>query len=134
LSRKKNPEIDTTGGGFGGTLGDLLRARGLAPTGPAAPEPSPPPAADPGADLGASLATCSARITHSRRERGGKTVTLIDGLGGLGPALPDLLRDLRRALGCGGTLEAEQVVLQGDVRERARDFLVERGARAVRIG
>lgn len=127
MAQKKKPDIDTTGSGFGGTLGDLLKARGF--EAPALPEaPPPPPAAAP------TLAACTVRITHSRRDRGGKTVTLVEGLTPLGDGLDAVARDLRKSLGCGGVMEGEVLVLQGDLRERARDWLVAAGAKSVRVG
>ncbi|MCB9548797.1 MAG: translation initiation factor [Myxococcales bacterium] len=130
MSRKKNPPIDTSGAGFGGSLGDLLKARGLAPT-----EPAPaPPAAAPPAAAGATLASCGRlHLSASRRGRGGKTVTLVDGLAPLGEGLDALAQQLRRALGVGGAVEGEQVVLQGDCRDRAAAWLRAQGARDVRV-
>jgi translation initiation factor 1 len=53
---------------------------------------------------------------------------------GDGEALTELARRLQRALGCGATVEDETIVLQGDLRERARDQLTAWGARRVVLG
>ena len=38
-----------------------------------------------------------------------------------------LLKELKKALGTGGTLEAREIVLQGDRRETAKAWLVKQG-------
>ncbi len=60
---------------------------------------------------------------REKRGRGGKTVTRIAGLE-LGPKeLDDLARELKRALGCGASVEEGDVVLQGALVERAAVWL-----------
>ena len=97
----------------------------LRPTGapPPTPErPAGPP--DPGDPLAARLV-----LSIERAGRAGKTVTRLAGL--RGAAAPDLARDLARALGCGWSREADDVLLQGDQVARAADWLEERGARGI---
>jgi translation initiation factor 1 (eIF-1/SUI1) len=64
-------------------------------------------------------------IHHERKGRGGKTVTLIGGLAGSPGYLQDLAKQLRRAMGCGASVEGNTVVLQGDHQERAAAWLAE---------
>lgn len=129
---KKRERVDVDGQGFGGQLGDLLRARGLATTAPMAsaaaePEVSTPPSA--AASIGA---LGPIRLRVEKKGRGGKTVTLVDGLAGLGDALPDVLTALRKALGAGATQDGDAVVVQGDQRARIGAWLKAQGARDVR--
>jgi translation initiation factor 1 len=57
-------------------------------------------------------------IRMERSGRGGKEVTIIELLA-LGPAEREkLLKALKSALGCGGTIEGDALVLQGDQRNR----------------
>lgn len=68
-----------------------------------------------------------------RKGRGGKTVTLLGGFktGAGAPtkdALEDLVGQLKRALGCGASLEDDTIVLQGDQRDRAASWLSAQGA------
>ena len=70
-------------------------------------------------------------LRMERKGRGGKTVTVIAQLPGEQSALEQVARDLRRALGCGARVEGAEVVVQGDVRERVRAWLAERGVRRV---
>jgi translation initiation factor 1 len=50
-------------------------------------------------------------------------VTLIGGLAGSAEYLADIAKQLRRALGCGASVEGDTVVLQGDHQERAAAWL-----------
>jgi translation initiation factor 1 len=70
-------------------------------------------------------------LRYERKGHGGKEVTAIE-LPGLEPAaIDDWLRDLKTALGCGGTVRADAILLQGDQRERVRAWLAARGVRKV---
>jgi len=66
-----------------------------------------------------------------RKGRGGKTVTVIAQLQLEQAGLEQVAGDLRRALGCGARVEGAEVVVQGDVRDRARAWLTERGVQRV---
>lgn len=68
-----------------------------------------------------------AKLRIERKGRGGKTVTVIDGLPRNGAFLKELCQDLKRAAGCGGAVQDGAVELQGDVRDRAREILLRRG-------
>jgi translation initiation factor 1 len=59
--------------------------------------------------------------------RGGKTVTVVDGLPRNVAFLRDLCSDLKRACGTGGTVTDGAVELQGDLRDRIREFLLKKG-------
>jgi translation initiation factor 1 len=74
------------------------------------------------------------RILRDRKSRGGKTVTLVAGLGGSTDQLAKLLSELKRLCGTGGTLRGEVLEIQGDVRERLRLELERRGYRVKLAG
>lgn len=59
--------------------------------------------------------------------RGGKTVTVLHGLPRNTEFLKELCQDLKRACGTGGAVTDDGVELQGDLRERVRDFMTKRG-------
>jgi translation initiation factor 1 len=59
--------------------------------------------------------------------RGGKTVTVVYDLPRNSAFLKDLLQDLKRACGTGGTVVENRIELQGDLRDRVRDLLQKRG-------
>jgi translation initiation factor 1 len=117
-----------------------LRDKLPASTVPGAVAATPAPdAAQPGtaaAAPGAALYVRAARVVV-RRERkgyGGKTVTRVEGLAGSARELEAAVRDVKRALGCGATLEGSDVVVQGDQGERLRAFLAARGVRKIVVG
>jgi translation initiation factor 1 len=73
-------------------------------------------------------------VRMERKGRGGKEVTVVEHL-----ALPKAEREvwlkaLKGALGCGGVVEEESLVLQGDQRERLPALLEARGVRRVTVG
>jgi translation initiation factor 1 len=68
-----------------------------------------------------------AKLRMERAGRGGKTVTVVFGLPNNEAFLKDLAKDLKKACGTGGSVTTEGVELQGDLRDRVRDFLIARG-------
>ncbi|MFH1469791.1 MAG: translation initiation factor [Pseudomonadota bacterium] len=117
----KRDKVPTTPqpGGFGG-LGTLLEAHGLvASTEAPALEATPVEAPRPGRVV----------LRAERKGRGGKTVTTLTRHGLEAEASDDLARRLRRALGCGATVEGEAIVVQGDQREPAARWLEAQGWR-----
>jgi translation initiation factor 1 len=67
------------------------------------------------------------KLRIEKAGRGGKTVTVLDGLPQNEAFLKELLQDLKRACGCGGAIREGGVELQGDLRERVRDYLAKKG-------
>ncbi|MBM4279287.1 MAG: translation initiation factor [Deltaproteobacteria bacterium] len=66
-------------------------------------------------------------VRHERKGHGGKTVTVVSGIA---PAARDALCGaLKKALGCGARVEGDDVVLQGELVDRAIAFLQARGAK-----
>jgi translation initiation factor 1 len=68
-----------------------------------------------------------AKLRMEKKGRGGKTVTLVDGLPNNAVFLKDLCSELKRACGTGGAVDAGMIELQGDLRDRVRDFLLKKG-------
>lgn len=73
-------------------------------------------------------------VRLERAGRKGKEVTVISHL-----ELPRALREtwlgqLKAALGCGGALEEDALVLQGDQRDRAAQWLTARGVKKITLG
>jgi translation initiation factor 1 len=73
-----------------------------------------------------------------RREsagRGGKRVTAIDGFQKISkPEIEQMLREMQKTTGSGGTLKAGRIELQGDRVEGVMAILVAHGFRPVRTG
>ncbi len=99
----------------------LAALKGQLPPGPADP-PAKPQGSD-AAPLAGKLV-----VRRERKGRGGKTVTLVQGVALQGEALAAFARDLKKALGCGATVEETDVVLQGDLVDRVVTHLQKLGA------
>ena len=68
-----------------------------------------------------------AKLRMEKAGRGGKTVTVVYGLPKNTAFLKELTGELKRACGCGGTTIEDGVELQGDLRDRVRDYLLKKG-------
>ena len=68
-----------------------------------------------------------AKLRLETKARGGKTVTVIDGLPRNTAFLKELSQELKRACGTGGSVFDTGVEVQGDMRERVRDVLLRKG-------
>ena len=68
-----------------------------------------------------------AKLRIEKGGRGGKTVTVIDGLPDNAEFVGALAQELKRACGTGGTAGSGFVELQGDRRETLRALLAKRG-------
>ena len=64
----------------------------------------------------------------------GQPIEVVTTVTGVRSALDALAHDLKKALGCGATVEDGVLVVQGDQTARVRAFLEARGARKVIIG
>jgi translation initiation factor 1 len=73
-------------------------------------------------------------LRMERQGRRGKEVTVVEQLGLSKAAMEVWLKDLKHALGCGGTLEGDALVLQGDHRERLPAVLEKKGVRRISVG
>lgn len=95
-------------------LGEVDALKNLAP----APEPAPPP---PKPKAAASIPRNSRGrliLRRETKERGGKVVVVVYGFAELPGAnavmIADLARNLKGRLGCGGSFDRHEIVLQGD--------------------
>jgi translation initiation factor 1 len=68
-----------------------------------------------------------AKLRMEKKGRGGKTVTVVDGLPHNAAFLKDLSQELKRACGAGGAVQEGAIEIQGDLRERVRDLLTKKG-------
>lgn len=74
------------------------------------------------------------RVSRERAQRGGKTVTVVRGLGLDAAALAELGRRLRSACGSGGTAKDGCIEVQGDHVERVIAWLQAEGHTVRRSG
>ena len=68
-----------------------------------------------------------AKLRMEKKGRGGKTVTVVDGLPRNAAFLRELSQELKRACGTGGAVLDGAIELQGELRERVRDVLIKKG-------
>jgi translation initiation factor 1 len=102
----------------------LAELRDSLPAGPApAPTAAPPPDRPP----------ARAVVRLERKRRGGKEATIVDKLGLPPAALERWCGELKRSLGCGGSVDGDAIVLQGDLRHRVAELLGDRGVRKVTV-
>ena len=68
-----------------------------------------------------------AKLRMEKAGRGGKMVTVVDGLPNNAAFLKDLSQELKRVCGTGGAVLDGGVQLQGDLRDRVRAVLTDKG-------
>lgn len=103
---------------------------GLKSSLPEGAAPTPAPARDVPAPKGPARAV----VRMERKGRGGKEVTVVEGLELPAAQREVWLKALKGALGCGGAVEDTSLVLQGDQRDRLPALLEARGVRKVTVG
>jgi translation initiation factor 1 len=118
------------GGGLGQNPFGALSAAGLPAGAPPMASPAPVPKKEiPEKNRG------RVDIRRETGNRGGKTVTVIDGFTGIGlPEKEQLAKKMRAACGCGGTVKDGAIEIQGDQREKIAQILAEAGFRPVFAG
>lgn len=67
------------------------------------------------------------RVSMEKKGRGGKTVTLIRGFVGTEDDLKDLGKLLKTKCGVGGSVKDDEIIIQGDFKQRIIDLLKTEG-------
>lgn len=73
------------------------------------------------------------RVKLDRRNRGGKTVTLITGVEGSDDEIAALAAKLKSKIGTGGSAKDGEIIIQGDFRNRVQELLVKEGYTKSRV-
>jgi translation initiation factor 1 len=97
------------------------------------PEGSPPSAEPEPEPPAPTRGPARAVVRYQRKGRGGKEATIVEQLGLEGALLDEWCREFKRALGCGGHVEREQLVFGGDQRARLPALLEAKGVRRVTV-
>lgn len=126
-------DLAAGGGSFSMSIGDILGKEREKPERQRAAE-----AATETGRAGESVEEIIKRIPKITLHRqtsgmGGKVATVVTLSGGTADA-ETLARALRKGLGCGSRVEGGNIILQGDIQDRARDWLIGKGAKRVVLG
>ena len=68
-----------------------------------------------------------AKLRMEKKGRGGKTVTVVYDLPQNEAFLKELAQELKRTCGTGGAVAENTIELQGDLRDRVREYLAKKG-------
>lgn len=134
MARRKKIAVDGSAEiAVNSVLGDLLRERGLVPD--VEPVKKAPEKEPEEVDRAASLQDLSRFgkmvLRVQRKGMGGKTVTVLTCQGLIPDRMEPLAKELRKGLGCGSQVDKGEIILQGDVAERAARWLSGRGAKKI---
>jgi translation initiation factor 1 len=67
-------------------------------------------------------------------KRNGKPITVLEGYTGADKDFNALTRELKKLLGVGGSYKNDQIIIQGNYRDRIMEFLKELGFKVKRVG
>jgi len=67
-------------------------------------------------------------------KRKGKPITIIEGYTGATSDFKQLAKEIKQLLSVGGSFKNEQIIIQGDYRDRIMKFLQDKGFKTKRVG
>lgn len=67
-------------------------------------------------------------------KRKGKPITIIEGYTGATSDFKQLAKEIKQLLSVGGSFKNEQIIIQGDYRDKIMKFLQDKGFKTKRVG
>ena len=67
-------------------------------------------------------------------KRKGKPITIIEGYTGADIDFKTLTKEIKQLLSVGGSFKNDQIIIQGDYRDKIMDFLKKKGFKVKRVG
>ncbi|UTW67192.1 translation initiation factor [bacterium SCSIO 12643] len=74
------------------------------------------------------------RVLIDRKQRKGKSVTIVEGFIGSSEDLKDLGKALKSKCGVGGSVKDGEIIIQGEVRDKVMELLKKDGYNVKRVG